>query len=86
MRLPATETEYRNALIDAADVAIKRYRAERGEEDRFISQRRAERAYGQRQVREWIKRGLVKRTKHGANNSKVTLDRIELEATKKASR
>jgi len=45
----------------------------------YLCKKEAGRIYGVEDLKNWIKKGLVKEIKDGENNSKVRLDRIQLE-------
>jgi len=73
MYLPQTDTELRNALLDAADLAIKAFAAETGTIKAYISQNKAGQKYGHGIIRKWIKAGLIH------PNSDGKLSAVELE-------
>lgn len=85
MRLPETELEYRNSLIDAAEVGAKKVLIELGLAKPFLKLREANRLYGEATVRRWIQEGLVDIKKDGPNNSAVRIDRMQLETIAKTS-
>lgn len=85
LKLPETETEYRNALIEAAELGAMRLAQQAGLLKPDMSLREAQRKYGIAVVNRWIKEGLVKKRKDGRNNAKVRIDRLEIEAVDKAS-
>ena len=77
--------EYLKALRDVADITLKQYRIEKGEEKPFISQREAYRLFGTGVVKRWVQEGLIKRKKDGGATSTVRYDRMELELLAKSS-
>ena len=79
MYLPQTDTELRNALMDAADLAVKAFAAETGAIKAYISQNKAGQKYGHGIIRKWLEAGLIH------PNSDGRLSVVELEATAKAS-
>lgn len=78
LRMPETEIEYRNALIDAAEVGATKALTEAGILKPFLKLREAQRLYGEAVVNRWIKEDLIKLIKDGNRNSSVRIDRIEL--------
>lgn len=60
------------------DATVERMVVEDGKLSARISLKQAHDTYGKANVDFWIKSGLIKTQKLGDNNSKVTLDRIEL--------
>jgi len=85
LRLPETETEYRNALVDAAELGAMKALETAGLLKPYIKLREANRMYGSAIVGRWYQEGLIHFIKDGNNNSSVRIDRIEIEATAKAS-
>ncbi len=83
MLLPQTEIEYRNALIDAAEIGAKKALEQVGLIKPYLKLREAQRLYGSSIVNRWIKEGLLKPIKDGARNASVRLDRIDLETVAK---
>ena len=79
MYLPQTDTELRNALLDAADLAVKAFAAETGTIKAYISQNKAGQKYGHGIIRKWLESGLIH------PNSDGRLSVVELEATAKAT-
>jgi len=77
--------EYKNMLIDVAEIAIERYRVEKGEIPSFIKKTEAWRLYGRTTIDRWLKEGLIKPKKDGNGTAMVRLDRIELELLSKSS-
>lgn len=83
MILPKTETEYRNALIDAAELGAKKALQDAGVIKPFLKLKEAYRLYGESQVKRWLKEGLINPIKDGNNNAMVRINRIEIEALSK---
>ena len=78
LSMPQTEIEYRNALIDAAEVGAMKALVEIGELKPFLKLREAYRKYGQGTVKRWIAEGLIEVKKDGDRTSSVRIDRIKL--------
>lgn len=76
--LPQTEIEYRNALIDAAEVGAAKAMIKVGALSPLIKKTTAEDIYSASIIRKLVKNGLVKLIKQGDRNHTVYLDRIEL--------
>jgi hypothetical protein len=83
--LPQTEIEYRNALIDAAELGAKKALEEMGLIKPFIKLGEAQRMYGTKIVNRWIKDGLINPVKDGVRNSTVRIDRIQIETISKTA-
>lgn len=83
MRLPETEHEYRNALVDAAEVGARKVLIDLGLSKPHMKLREAYRAYGERVVKRWIAEGLVEVKKDGPRNASVRIDRMQLESIAK---
>ena len=83
MYLPLTEIEYRNALIDAAEIGAMKALESIGISKPFLKQREAFRLYGEGQVKRWIKEGLIKPIKDGNRTSSVRISRIQIETLAK---
>jgi hypothetical protein len=81
--LPQTELEYRNALIDAAEVGAMKALMEIGELKPYIKLRESYRKYGEAVVNRWIKEGLIEPKKDGTRNASVRINRIEIETVAK---
>ena len=79
MLLPQTEIEFRNALIDAAELGARKALEEVGIVKPYLKLREAQRLYGQSAVNRWIRDGLIKVVKDGNRNSSVRISRIQLE-------
>lgn len=83
LRLPETETEYRNALIDAANLGAYKALEMAGAIKPYLKLREAFRIYGEAAVKRWIAEGLIRPIKDGSRNASVRISRVELEATAK---
>lgn len=73
-----TQTEYRNALIDAAEVGAEKALIEIGAKSPVIKRAEAERIYTKRLVKTLIKADMLELKKTGERNSAVYFDRIQL--------
>lgn len=85
MQLPQTEIEYRNALIDAAEIGAKKALQEAGLIKPYVKLREAYRMYGESIVRRWMAEGLIKGLKDGPRNASVRISRIEIETVAKTA-
>jgi len=85
LTLPQTEIEYRNALIDAAELGAKKALEQAGLIKPYLKLREANRMYGESIVRRWIQNGLVKVIKDGERNASVRISRIEIESVAKTA-
>ena len=85
MRLPETETEYRNALVDAAELGAIKALEEADLLRPYLKLRQAQRKYGIAIVNRWIREGLIRPVKDGNRTASVRIDRIQIEAVAKAS-
>lgn len=85
MQLPKTEIEYRNALIDAAEVGATKALCDVGILKPFMKLREAQRKYGEGIVNRWEKEGLIEFIKDGPRNSSIRIDRVKIETVAKAS-
>lgn len=83
--LPQTEIEYRNALIDAAEIGAKRALEQAGLIKPYLKLREAQRLYGESIVNRWIKEGLIKTIKDGNRTASVRISRTQIEAVAMAS-
>lgn len=81
--LPQTEIEFRNALIDAAEIGAKKALEIAGLIKPYLKLREAQRLYGTAIVNRWIKEQLLTPVKDGNRNASVRINRIELEAIAK---
>lgn len=78
MILPQTEIDYRNALIDAANIGAMKAMIELGAIKPFLKQREAFRLYGESVVKRWIKEGLIHPIKDGDRTASVRIDRVQI--------
>ncbi|MDX9848748.1 MAG: hypothetical protein RBT74_17350 [Tenuifilaceae bacterium] len=78
LRMPQTELEYRNALIDAAEAGATKALMDVGLLKPYLKLRESYRLYGEAIVNRWIKEGLVRVIKDGTRNASVRIDRLEL--------
>ena len=84
MRLPQTETEYLNNLVDAAEMGSLKTMMLLGKLNPFIKLKEAQKMYGASVVNRWIKEGLIQPIKDGPNNASVRIDRLRIEAVAKS--
>ena len=75
LTLPRSETEYRNALIDAAEVGAEKALIEIGAKSPVIKRKDAERKYTPRIIRILIQAGMLEPKKEGERNSAVYFGR-----------
>ena len=85
MLLPQTETEYRNALIDAAEIGARKALEAAGLMKPYYKLREAQRLYGSSVVNRWILEGLVHAIKDGNRNASVRINRLQIEIVAKTS-
>jgi len=85
IRIPETELEYRNALIDAAEVGAIKALIEVGALKPYLKLREAQRKYGAAIVNRWIKEGLISPIKDGDWSASVRIDRIQIETVAKTA-
>lgn len=83
MRMPETETELANLLVDAAELGAMRLAETAGLLKTTLNERQAKRLYGS-DLRAWEKAGLIKAEQDGPNMNK-RYSRLRLEALAKAS-
>lgn len=83
MLLPQTEIEYRNALIDAAELGAKKALEAAGVIKPYLKLREAQRLYGESIVKRWIQEGLINAIKDGTRNASVRINRIQIETVAK---
>ena len=74
-----SEIEFRNALIDAAEIGAKMALVELGLIKPYLKMREAQLKYGKSIVNRWIIEGLIKPIKDGPRNASIRLNRIDLE-------
>lgn len=80
LQIPTTEIEYRNALIDAANVGAITALKNAGVIKPYLKLSEAQRLYGKAIVNRWISEGLIAPIKDGERTSSVRIDRTEIEA------
>lgn len=83
MILPQSEIEFRNALIDAAELGAKKALEQVGLIKPYLKLREAQRMYGGSIVNRWIQEGLINIIKDGQRNASVRINRIEIETVSK---
>lgn len=83
MRLPESETEFLNALVDAAELGAMKLAQSQGLIKPCLNERQAKKIYG-RNLKEWEDAGLIKPEQDGPNKTK-RYDSLRLEALSKAS-
>ena len=83
LQIPITEIEYRNALIDAAELGAKIALKEAGLIKPYLKLRQAQRLYGAETVRRWISEGLITTIKDGERTASVRIDRLEIQTVAK---
>jgi hypothetical protein len=84
IKMPENETEYRNALIDAAELGARKALQAIGYDNTYMSERAAFKKYGKYTVKRWIIEGLVTPVQDGPN-AKKRIDQVEIEAVAKVS-
>ncbi len=77
--------EYRRALLDAAEIAAQKVLVSTGQLKPYLSLNQAYKQYGRATVERWAREGLIKLIKDGDNNSKVRIDRLQIEAVARTS-
>ena len=85
IKLPETEIEYINALIDACELGATKALAKVGSIKPYLKLREAQRIYGSAIVNRWAEEGLITLIKDGDRNASVRIDRMEIEAVAKTS-
>ncbi len=83
MILPQTEIEYRNALIDAAELGARKALESVGMIKPYLKLREAQRLYGTSIVNRWIQEGFIHTIKDGTRNASVRISRIQIETIAK---
>lgn len=78
--------EFKQALAGAAELGAATMARELGVLRDEISQREAYRRFGEAKVKYWREKGLIKRFKEGARNTKVTYSFIELKTLQQAEK
>ena len=82
--MPESETEYLNALIDAAELGAQKALLAVGAGKPFLSLKEAQRIYGYANVNRWLSEGLVS-SAQDAPNGKVRIDRVKIDAVARVS-
>jgi hypothetical protein len=85
MQLPQTEIEFRNALIDAAEIGARKALQEAGLIKPYLKLREAYRQYGESIVKRWIQEELIRPVKDGPRNASVRISRIEIDTVAKTA-
>lgn len=85
LNIPQTEIEFRNALIDAAELGAKKALEQAGFIKPYLKLREAYRLYGEAIVKRWIQEGLINPIKDGQRTSSVRINRMQLDSIAKAS-
>jgi hypothetical protein len=83
MNLPQTEIEYRNALIDAAELGAIKALVQIGTLKPYLKLNEAKRTYGPAIVERWINEGLITPIKDGNHSASVRIERIQIESIAK---
>lgn len=83
MKIPKTEIEFRNALIDAAELGAQKAMELAGITSATIRITEAYRQYGRRLVERWIREDLIHPVKDGNNTSAVRISRTEIASVAK---
>lgn len=78
MRIPKTEIEFRNALIDAAYIGAQKALEMAGVTSSTIRLADAYRMYGRGQVDRWIREKVINPIKDGDKNTAVRISRTEI--------
>jgi allophanate hydrolase subunit 2 len=78
-----TETEFRNALVDAAELGAQKALLSLGQGKPFMSLKEAQHTYGFTNVRRWQEAGLIELLQD-APNAKIRIDRVKIEAVARA--
>lgn len=73
------ESRLQQMLNAAAELAVKKYRIEKGEDKLFISQNEAFRRFGRELVTRWRNECLIRPTKDGEGSAKMRYNLMELE-------
>jgi len=83
IQLPKSEIEFRNALIDAAEIGATKALIHIGQLKPYVKLREAQKMHGTAIVNRWIKEQLLTPIKDGTRNASVRINRIELETIAK---
>ena len=86
IRLPQSETEFLNALVDAAELGAKKALVNTGAIKGDVSIRQAERLAGAPRFRRWRAAGLIAVEKDGIGNTKGRVDLLKLNALMKVDK
>lgn len=86
IRIPQTETEFLNALVDAAELGAKKALVTTGAIKGDVSIRQAERLAGAARFRRWRTAGLIAVEKDGIGNKKGRVDLLKLNALMKVDK
>lgn len=78
LTLPQTEIEFRNALIDAAEVGAEKALIGIGERSPMIKRTVAERVYEKHTIKSLLDAELISPHKKGSRNATVYFDRLQL--------
>jgi hypothetical protein len=80
IRLPESEAEFVKTLEAAAKVASVQTLVSLGYLKPYVSLRESYRLYGEGTINRWLKEGVIKKIKDGEGNSKIRINRVQLEA------
>lgn len=78
MKIPKTEIEFRNAMIDAAQIGAQKALELAGLTSPTIRLSEAYRQYGRGQVDRWIREKVINPIKDGDRNTAVRINRTEI--------
>lgn len=78
LNLPQTEIEFRNALIDAAEVGAEKALIGIGEKSLLVKRTEAERVNGKHTIKTLLDAELIRPHKEGSRNETVYFDRLQL--------
>ena len=84
--LPQNQTEFLNALVDAAELGAKKALVTAGAIRGDVSIRQAERLAGAARFRRWRSAGLIAVEKDGIGNMKGRVDLLNLNALMKVDK
>lgn len=73
------EKHLKDIIIGAVKIGLLKGSMQKSTVKPFISKREAFRLYGERAVQRWINEGLITEIKDGEGNSKIRIDRIQIE-------
>jgi hypothetical protein len=80
-----TEVQMRIMMLETAELAAQKVLVATGQLKPHLSLKEAQCIHGKSIVNRWIKEGLVRPIKDGEGNTKVRIDRIQLEAVARTS-